>query len=124
MLNVSSEYSFKDPMTEIYLMFFSSVLPTFTTRSLFLQREDPCIYLIHDALNCFLTHLAGRFMPVHTIKSADHLSTINFENHKHPEDMYLGLLTKTTFIVCIKLSTPSPHPPQKMPHPLSCQVPP
>ena len=29
-------------------------------------------------------------------KSADHLSTINFENHKHPKDMYLGLLTKST----------------------------
>ena len=29
-------------------------------------------------------------------KSADHLSTINFENHKHPKDMYLGLPTKST----------------------------
>ena len=29
-------------------------------------------------------------------KSADHLSTINLENHKHPKDMYLGLLTKST----------------------------
>ena len=35
-------------------------------------------------------------MPVRTNKSADHLSTINTENHKHPEYMYLGLLTKST----------------------------
>ena len=61
-----------------------------------LQREDPYIYLIHDARNRFLTHSAGRFVPVRTIKSADHLSTINLENHKHPEDMYLGLLTNST----------------------------
>ena len=27
-------------------------------------------------------------MPVRTIKSADHLYTINLENHKHPEDMF------------------------------------
>ena len=41
-----------------------------------------------------LTHLPGRFMPVYTIKSADQLSTISLENHKHPGDMYLGLLRK------------------------------
>ena len=70
-------------------MFFSSILPTFTITNL-------CIYLIHYAINRFLAHLAGRFMPVRTIKSADHLSTINIENCKHPENMYLGLLTKST----------------------------
>ena len=92
-LKKSLKKSFKDPMTEIYVMIFLSVLPTFTTTGLLLQRENPCTYLIHDALNRFLIHLAGRFMPVRTIKSADQLSTINLENHKHPKDIYLGLLT-------------------------------
>ena len=69
-------------------MFFLSVLPSFTTTNILLQCEDPCIYLIHDVVNHFLTHLVGRFMPVHTTKLADHLSTINLENHKHPKDMY------------------------------------
>ena len=79
--------AFKNPMTEIYLMFFSSGLPTFTTTNLLLQPENPCIYFIHDALNRFLTQVAGRFMTVCSIKSEDRLSTINLENHKHPADM-------------------------------------
>ena len=74
-------------------MFFSRVLPTFKTTNLLLQLEDTYILLIHDALNCFLTHLAGRSIPVCTFKSAIYN---NLDNHKHPEDMYLGLLTKST----------------------------
>ena len=70
------ENAFKHPMAEIYLMFFSRVLPTFKTTNLLLQLEDTYILLIHDALNCFLTHLAGRSIPVCTFKSADHLFII------------------------------------------------
>ena len=88
--------AFKHPMTEIYPMFFSTVLPTFKTTNILLHLEDLYILLIHDALNCFLTNLVGRFIPVCTFKSADHLFIINLDNHKHPEDMYLGLLTKST----------------------------
>ena len=83
-------------MAEIYPMFFSTVLPTFKTTNILLHLEDLYILLIHDALNCFLTNLVGRFIPVCTFKSADHLFIINLDNHKHPEDMYLGLLTKST----------------------------
>ena len=68
-------------------MFFSSFLPTLTVTILLLQREDPCIYLIHHAFNRFIKHSEGMSMLVCTIKSSDHLSTINLENHKHPEDM-------------------------------------
>ena len=40
--------AFKDPM-----MYFSCVLPTFTTINPLLQYEDSCTCLIHDALNHF-----------------------------------------------------------------------
>ena len=70
------ENAFNHPMAEIYLMIFSRVLPTFKTTNLLLQLEDTYISLIHDALNCFLTHLAGRSIPVCTFKSADHLFII------------------------------------------------
>ena len=42
---------YKDPMTEIYLLFHWSVLPMFTHFNLLLQREEPCIYLLHDEMN-------------------------------------------------------------------------
>ena len=37
---------------------------------MFLQREEPLIPLLYDQMVSFLTKLAGRFMPVSTIKEA------------------------------------------------------
>ena len=52
------ENAFEDPMTEIYLYFFSGVLPAFKQTNLLLQREDPCTHLVHSQLNRFLLQLA------------------------------------------------------------------
>ena len=46
--------AFDDRMTEVYLYFFSGVLPIFKQKNLLLQREDPCIHLVHRQLNIFL----------------------------------------------------------------------
>ena len=48
---------YKDPMTEIYLLFHQSVLPMFMHFNLLPQREEPCIYLLHDEMNGFLKKL-------------------------------------------------------------------
>ena len=48
------EKAFKDPMTEVYLYFFSGKLPAFKQANLLLQREDPCIQLVRSQLNSFL----------------------------------------------------------------------
>ena len=37
---------FNDPMTEVYLLFLQSVLPSFTHCNQFLQREEPLIHLL------------------------------------------------------------------------------
>lgn len=42
--------AFGDPMTEVFLLFYESVLPTFTRVNLLLQQEDPNIYLVADAI--------------------------------------------------------------------------
>ena len=39
---------FDTPMTEVYLLFYQSILPVFNHFNQFLQREDPCIHLVHD----------------------------------------------------------------------------
>ena len=41
---------FEDPMTEVYLLFYQSVLPTFMHTNLLLQREDPSIFLVADTI--------------------------------------------------------------------------
>ena len=45
---------FEDPMTEVYLLFYQSVLPTFMHTNLLLQREDPSIFLVADTIRSFL----------------------------------------------------------------------
>lgn len=53
--------AFNDPMTEVYFLFYESVLPTFTHTNLLLQREDPNIYLVADAIRTFLKKLLSKF---------------------------------------------------------------
>ena len=44
-------------MTEIYLMSFQAVIPTFTTVNEFLQRGEPVIHLLLDQFESFLKKL-------------------------------------------------------------------
>ncbi len=41
--------AFTNPMTEVYLVFYQSVLPTFTNINLLLQQEYPNIFLVSKA---------------------------------------------------------------------------
>ena len=76
------EKAFKDPVAEVYLYFFSGVLPAFKQTNLLLQREYPCIHLVHSQLSRFLLQLAGTFKSVTEIKSAPQVSDINIDNRK------------------------------------------
>ena len=88
------EKAFKGLMTEVYLYFFSGVLPSFKQTNLVLQREDPSIHLVHSQLNKFLLQLAGKLMPVTEIKNAPQVSDINIDNHKPQEELFVGICTK------------------------------
>ena len=52
-----------------FFFFFSAILPIFKQTNLLLQREDPCIHLVHNQLNRYLMQLAGKFIPVAEIRS-------------------------------------------------------
>ena len=54
--------NFTDPMTEVYLLFFQSVLPCFTHSNQFLQREDPLIHLLQSRLEKLLKNVLGKFI--------------------------------------------------------------
>ena len=62
------EESYKDPMTELYLLFFQSSIVTFTNFNKFLQREEPLIYSIYDHMQTFMNKLAGKFMKPNVIQ--------------------------------------------------------
>ena len=80
-------------MTEVYLHFFSGVLPAFKQTNLLLKREDPYIHLVHSQLNRSLLQLAGKFIPVTEIKSEPQVSDINIGNHKPQEELFIGICT-------------------------------
>ncbi|XP_078538685.1 uncharacterized protein LOC144823755 [Lissotriton helveticus] len=53
-------HCFKNPMTEIYCLFLQSSLPAFVNFNLLLQREDPVIHLLYDAIVDLLALLLSR----------------------------------------------------------------
>lgn len=89
--------AFSDPMVEIYLLFYQSVLPTFTHLNLLLQREDPNIYLVADEIRAFLQKLLSKFVKLRAIKACDDITAIDFLNSENQLDnstIIIGLLTR------------------------------
>jgi hypothetical protein len=88
---------FADPMTEIYLMFYSNVLPLFTNLNLFLQREDPCVHLLYDESHAFFRRLLIKFVTVSTINASESLPEVAFKeplNQVADDDLAIGMMTK------------------------------
>ena len=52
----------RDPMLEIYLLFYQGVLLVLTTFNMCLQREEPLIYQLFEAQERFMNKLAARFI--------------------------------------------------------------
>lgn len=60
--------AFKDPLTEVYLLFFQSVLPLFTEVNKLLQSEEPKCHKMITELTSFMRKLFGRFLDVSAFK--------------------------------------------------------
>ena len=88
---------FENPMTEIYLMFFQAVIPTFTTVNEFLQRGEPVIHLLLDQLESFLKKLAGKFIRIDAIAAANKVYEIDSSDNgimKEEAKMFVGITTR------------------------------
>ena len=64
---------FNDPMTEVYFLFYQSVMPVFTRINLLRQRNSPCIHFLCEAMEKMLRKLLGRFL---TVSALDTRSTV------------------------------------------------
>jgi len=53
---------FSSPMTEVYLLFIQSMLPSFTHCNEFLQREEPLIHVLQPQLTRMLKIILGKFV--------------------------------------------------------------
>ena len=84
---------FENPLTEVYLFFYSSVMPLFTHPNKMLQHEDPCFYIIMQELNKFMVNLSRKFIELHEISTKPVLE-IDPRKQKDPRNIYIGLYTK------------------------------
>ena len=89
--------AFEEPMTEVYLLFYESVLCTFTHVNIFLQREDPSIYLEDDIIRGFLKKLFSKFVILQAIREQDDITKVDFKNpvnHLSDHAITIGMVTK------------------------------
>ena len=86
--------AFNDPMTEVDLLFYQSILPTFTHLNLLLQREDPNIYLIADEIRHFLQKLLSEFVTLRVIKASSDVDFISIHNQLDDSSIMVGLFTR------------------------------
>ena len=54
---------FSSPMTEFYIIFLQGSLPALIHLNLFLQRSDPIIHIMYNALRRTVSVLIGRLLP-------------------------------------------------------------
>lgn len=90
---------YEDPMFEIQLLFFQAVLPVFTTFNLFLQRDDPQIYILHSQMLNLLEKLLSKFIkPAVIQRHKEKLSEVAFndpENQLDASKLFIGLVSRS-----------------------------
>lgn len=87
--------AFANPMTEVNLLFFQSVLPIFNSLNLLLQREEPCIHLVYDQCESLLNKILGRFVPTSAINVASSLREVDYHNCQLSDsDIFVGFVTR------------------------------
>lgn len=72
-------------MSEVYLMFYQSVLQLFVNFNKFLQREDPIICVMLDQMKIFLKRLFRKFIHVSAIKQAQlhDITSLDYNDHQN-----------------------------------------
>ena len=92
--------AFRDPVLEIYLLFYQGVLPDLTTFNKYLQREEPLIYQLFEAQERLMNTLAARFIKTEVIQKIKNEEKsfakldISLQNQKDDIDLGIGILTK------------------------------
>lgn len=88
--------AFGDPMIEIHLLFFQSVLGIFTSANKFLQREEPLIHLLRPHLMSLFKKLLSRFVEPRAIAAqVRDVHLVDFEsNQLGNEKLVIGFTTR------------------------------
>ena len=85
-----------DPATKLYCFFLEATIPVFNTMNLLLQRDEPCIHILHDTCVQLLTDLYVRFVRADAIMKAA-VFKVNYKEkktQKHRETLVIGCKTR------------------------------
>ena len=90
---------FNDPLTEVYLLFFQSVLPVFSRANLFLQMEQPLIHCLRQELFNLIKKILSKFIKptlISSLKDPSELKSldIDLDNQVADNSLVIGFLTK------------------------------
>lgn len=69
-----------NPISEVYLMFYQSVLPVFVNFNKLLQHEEPLIYMLAEEMESFLKKLLGKFVSIAAIKQASSIVRVEYKD--------------------------------------------
>ncbi|KAI4818765.1 hypothetical protein KUCAC02_004065 [Chaenocephalus aceratus] len=91
---------FEDPLTEVHLLFYQALLPTFCQCNLLFQRQHPCIYLLHGQVRAFIRKLMSKFLKPAAFRttSLESVDLQDQENQLPDTQLGIGLTTNSTLI--------------------------
>ena len=85
-------------MTEIYLLFFQSILPTLNCTNKFLQRDEPLIHLLQPHLLSLVQKVLSKFVkPTFLVAGLNDLDKLEYSdsvNQVTNSDLVIGYVTK------------------------------
>ncbi|KAK1896094.1 Presenilins-associated rhomboid-like protein mitochondrial [Dissostichus eleginoides] len=90
----------EDPLTEVHLLFYQALLPTFCQFNLLFQRQHPYIYLLHGQVRAFIRKLMSKFLKPAAFRTTN-LESVDLqdqENQLPDTQLGIGLTTKSTLI--------------------------
>ena len=89
--------SYQDPLTELYVYFYTSALPVFTHYNMLLQRSDPLAHWVYPATVHLVKKVATRFVKSDILQEEEITTELlyNSANYLPFLEVFIGLPTKT-----------------------------
>ena len=76
----------EDPSTKLYLLFLKNTLPLFNSMNLLLQRDEPCVHVLHAKCTDLITGLFVRFITPQAIVNSVSLVDLDYKSRENQKD--------------------------------------
>ena len=98
-----------DPYTKLICLFLQYTIPLFDHVNIVLQRDEPCVHILHGLLEDQLRNIMVRFVKPAVVSSCPNLTAVKYNdecNHKDNNDIAVGTDVRNLLASdCYNLST-------------------